>query len=87
MGRKIKSFINFEDIYNDKLCFIRGELKMKKIIAIILILVAGLLVLGGCTPTTTEPPQDEEQAPSPEPDQVQEQDGLDELPQPPAFPE
>ena len=60
---------------------------MKKIIAIILILMVGLFVLGGCTSTTTDTPQDQQQTESPEPEQNQQQAGTDEIPQPPALPE
>jgi len=59
---------------------------MKKIIAIMLILMVGLFVLGGCTSTTTDTPQDQQQEPSPEPEHTQEA-GTDEIPQPPALPE
>ena len=59
---------------------------MKKIIAIMLILMVGLLVLGGCTSTTTDTPQEQQKTPSPEPEQNQ-QAGTNEIPQPPALPE
>ena len=61
---------------------------MKKIIAISFILLIGLMVLGGCTSTTVEPstnqPQNQQDI---EPEQNQQQAGLENLPQPPALPE
>ena len=64
-------------------------MNMKKVLAISFILLIGLLVLGGCTSTTTEPSGNQQTQPNTnaQPQQNQQQAGSDKIPRPPALPE
>ena len=59
---------------------------MKKIIAIILILLIGVFMLGGCGSTDVEQDSQQRENTKPEPGENQQQGGGD-IPQPPALPE
>jgi len=62
---------------------------MKKIIAITFVLLIGLMVLGGCTSTTVEPSnqQNNQKNTNADSQQNQQQAGSDKIPTPPALPE
>ena len=63
---------------------------MKKIITLTFILLIGLMVLGGCTSTTNNTPQNQQQNQddvSPKPQKNQQQAESGEIPTPPALPE
>ena len=64
---------------------IRGDTKMKKIMAIALILLVGLFILGGCSSTEQQATGSEGNA-NQEPQQAQQQAGTDRIPEPPALP-